>query len=278
MNQIPIKIFYAYSNHNGEDEFDDALTDKLRSIGYQFEDVDDQNNIYLLDNIHTAIKNCDIVIGNITPDNRQIDTDEKMHLCNNSNVIYEYGYAIAQNKRFISILNKKKNIGYELPAILRTLQYTDYSEDSEGAIESVCEKIQVYINEEKERIYFNYIKKEYSNVSMDLIFKIEKLLEMIHNAPTLLSSNILIHGFADNVEKYKISIEPSTNNDEKNMISDYWTRIRMYNASKMKTNKYDDNDLLDRKQKKYEEYCRDIRSNIHNPYISNMLYYVFKDC
>jgi hypothetical protein len=56
MSQIPIKIFYAHSTHNDDDDFDDALTEKLKSIGHQFEDVDEQNNTDLLNNIHKAIK------------------------------------------------------------------------------------------------------------------------------------------------------------------------------------------------------------------------------
>lgn len=149
MNKLPIKIFYAHSTHNDEEFFDDALTHKLTKLGHQLLNVEEQDVTYLIDNIHKAIKSCDIVICNITPDAKQIDNDGKMHLCNNPNVMYEYGYAIAQNKKIITVLNKNKNAGYELPAILRTLRYTDYSDGNNNAIESVCEYIQRHANEEK---------------------------------------------------------------------------------------------------------------------------------
>jgi hypothetical protein len=152
-----MNIFYAYSNNRDETRITyEKICEKIDNI-IDVDNNDINNSHQLLDKIKNHIKNTDIFVCDITPDN--IITENEIPLPN-PNVMIELGFALHhfENNNIILLLNE--HISKKVPSMLYGFEVTYYDSDNSDYYLDICDKINSNIDnlyEKKEWKNFNYI-------------------------------------------------------------------------------------------------------------------------
>lgn len=166
------KIFYGYSNNNGElFTFDEFLMSELENENYEINSLNDPSNeqLQFSDRMMNSISSCDAYIINMTPDTVKFKNDpgdvdhfdennninknvckspveKNVILINNPNTIFQFSFAEAKCKQGIILINRDKYPDYELPMILKGVKTVNYSFNKKyDVLRDVISKLDVII-------------------------------------------------------------------------------------------------------------------------------------
>lgn len=159
----PINIFYAHASSGTTEHIYEKLCEKISNLKHVkiFDPQDEIGAINLDDTMFDQIKNADLVIADITPDDYKIEKDlndviiKKTPILN-KHVMTELGFAFdTHHKSQIFLMYdgfKFDTADVDIPIFYKTKNYHKYKTAEDSTIDSLYEDIKLKINEIRKEV------------------------------------------------------------------------------------------------------------------------------